>query len=71
MEKGERSTDEFKKDLTLTLPVHLKKMSPIAIAKSFELIYKHNLMTDYLFFDHMHHIFWKRFKWFVMEKACP
>ena len=35
------------------------------------MVYKYNLMTDYLFFDHLHFILRKRFKWFVMGRACP
>ncbi|CAD8066368.1 unnamed protein product [Paramecium primaurelia] len=71
MEKQERSSDEFKKELSLVIPVHLTKMSPQAIAKAFEMVYKYNLMTDYLFYDHLHFILRKRFKWFVMGRACP
>lgn len=71
LEKNERSSDEFKKELSLILPAHIKKMSPIAIAKAFEAVYKHNLMTEYLFFDHLHLILKTRFLWFVMGKACP
>ncbi|CAD8096484.1 unnamed protein product [Paramecium sonneborni] len=71
MEKSERSSDEFKKQMSLVIPVHLNKMSPQATAKAFEMVYKYNLMTDYLFFDHFHFILRKRFKWFLMERACP
>lgn len=71
LEKDERASDEFKKELSLILPVHMKKMSPIAIAKAFELVYKNNLMTEYLFFDHFHMILRNRFSWFVMGRACP
>lgn len=71
LEKKERSSDEFKKELSLIIPPHIKKMSPIAIAKSFEALYKNNLVTEYLFLDHFHLILKTRFLWFVMGRACP
>lgn len=43
----EKGSEEFKKELSLILPIHLKKMSPLNICKCFALTYKNNLMTEY------------------------
>jgi len=40
-------------------------MNPHAIMVCFTLTYKNNLMTEYLFENHLHQIFWKRLNWFI------
>jgi hypothetical protein len=56
---GWRISDEFKKDLSLVLPVHLAKLDPQVIAETFKLNEEFGLVTEHLFENFYHHVVWK------------
>lgn len=56
---GWRTSDEFKKELSLLLPNHLKNLNPLVVAETFKLNEQFGLVTDYLFEDFYHHVVWK------------
>ncbi|KAM3144505.1 hypothetical protein pb186bvf_003374 [Paramecium bursaria] len=70
-DKKQRVTPEFRKELSLLLPIHLYHISGKKVAECFRLTYVHNLMNEYLFDEHLHHIFWKRLNFFLQEGAFP
>lgn len=60
---SEATLDETKIELTKLLPRELRRFSPDHTTEAFKLVVDHDLLSDHLWHNHFHMIFWRKNLW--------
>lgn len=63
--QSDKVSKEFKEKLSLRLPIHLHKLSPLMMTKCFEVTVENELMSEHLFDNHFYVLFRNRVQWFA------
>jgi hypothetical protein len=61
--KSESTSDDMKIELTKLLPRELRRFSPEHMTEAFKLVVDHDLLSEHLWHNHFHIIFWRKNLW--------
>lgn len=61
--KSDKTSDEMKIELCKLLPRELRRFSPEHTTEAFKLVVDHDLLSEHLWHNHFHMIFWRKNLW--------